>query len=31
MQAYFFDAPELDIPAPIIPAHNGTTVITKSH
>uniref|UniRef100_A0A8C5IE66 Protein YIPF n=1 Tax=Junco hyemalis TaxID=40217 RepID=A0A8C5IE66_JUNHY len=34
--AYFFDAPELDIsapiiPAPIIPAHNGTTVITKSH
>ncbi|KAF2977956.1 hypothetical protein EK904_011469, partial [Melospiza melodia maxima] len=33
-QAYFFDAPELDIsapviPAPIIPAHNGTTVITK--
>lgn len=29
--AYFFDAPELDTPAPIIPAHNGTTVITKSH
>ncbi|KAM6077938.1 protein YIPF1 isoform 3-T5 [Theristicus caerulescens] len=28
--AYFFDAPELDFPAPIIPAHNGTTVITKS-
>nr|XP_009938077.1 PREDICTED: protein YIPF1 [Opisthocomus hoazin] len=33
--AYFFDAPELEfpapvIPAPIIPAHNGTTVITTS-
>lgn len=27
--AYFFDAPEVDFPAPIIPAHNGTTLITK--
>ncbi|XP_068262718.1 protein YIPF1 isoform X2 [Nyctibius grandis] len=28
--AYFFDAPEVDFPVPITPAHNGTTVITKS-
>ncbi|XP_057288907.1 protein YIPF1 isoform X2 [Pezoporus wallicus] len=28
--AYFFDAPELDFPAPIVPAHNATTVITKN-
>ncbi|XP_065594720.1 protein YIPF1 [Cyrtonyx montezumae] len=27
--AYFFDAPEVDFPVPIIPAHNGTSLVTK--